>query len=82
MTNEKYRSVEHRVLAKKVGPRISMACLLAPSRKNYNKIYGPIRELLSDSNPPLYRDITIPEFYEIYLSKRLYGDVALSHFKL
>ncbi|KAE9460680.1 hypothetical protein C3L33_07420, partial [Rhododendron williamsianum] len=82
VTNEKYRSVEHRVLAKKVGPRISMACLLAPSRKNYNKIYGPIKELLSDSNPPLYRDITIPEFYEIYLSKRLYGDVALSHFKL
>ncbi|KAG5514554.1 hypothetical protein RHGRI_035830 [Rhododendron griersonianum] len=82
VTNEKYRSVEHRVLAKKVGPRISMACLLAPSRKNYNKIYGPIKEILSDSNPQLYRDITIPEFYEIYLSKRLYGDVALSHFKL
>ncbi|KAH7837699.1 hypothetical protein Vadar_016875 [Vaccinium darrowii] len=82
VTNEKYRSVEHRVLAKKVGPRISMACLLAPSKKNYNKIYGPIKELLSDSNPPLYRDITIPEFYEIYLNKRLYGNVALSNFKL
>ncbi|WJX93065.1 hypothetical protein P8452_74634 [Trifolium repens] len=43
ITNDKFLSVKHRVLAQKIGPRVSVACFfrqhLAPENL---KLYGPI----------------------------------------
>ena len=69
--------MEHRVLAGRIGPRISAACFLNPSPA---RKLGPIKEFLSDSNQPIYRETNISEYAAHYISKE--GNSALSHFKL
>ncbi|XP_004289923.1 PREDICTED: 1-aminocyclopropane-1-carboxylate oxidase homolog 1-like [Fragaria vesca subsp. vesca] len=81
ITNDKFKSVEHRVLARRVGPRISAACFLYPSATHRFKPYGPIKELLS-GDLPIYRETHLGEYLGYYKSKGLDGNSAISHFKL
>jgi isopenicillin N synthase-like dioxygenase len=75
ITNDKFKSVEHRVLANGIGPRISVACFFNAGLRAQEKLYGPIKELLSEDNPPKY--------YVAYFSERgLDGISALPHYKL
>ncbi|XP_061990049.1 1-aminocyclopropane-1-carboxylate oxidase homolog 1-like [Rosa rugosa] len=84
ISNDKFISVNHRVLAKNVGPRISVACFfrqhLPP--ENSSRLYRPIKELVSDKNPPLYRETTIKDFVAHYYTKGLNGVSALEYLKL
>eukprot|EP00262_Sarcandra_glabra_P009085 TRINITY_DN2307_c0_g1_i5.p1 TRINITY_DN2307_c0_g1~~TRINITY_DN2307_c0_g1_i5.p1 ORF type:complete len:370 (-),score=41.84 TRINITY_DN2307_c0_g1_i5:264-1373(-) len=79
ISNDKFKSVEHRVLANLVSPRVSVACFFASYLPPSLKLYGPIKELLSDDNPPLYKEITMTEFIE-----QSYSDEPsfLTYFKL
>ncbi|CAI9089175.1 OLC1v1023686C1 [Oldenlandia corymbosa var. corymbosa] len=79
ISNDKYKSAEHRVLANRVGPRISVASFFNGPRA---KLYGPIKELLSEKNPPIYRETTEKEYYDYYCAKGLDGTSALPHLKL
>ncbi|KAK4261827.1 hypothetical protein QN277_004773 [Acacia crassicarpa] len=85
ITNDRFISVFHRVLASQRGPRISIASFFI----NYDdmiegssKVYGPIEELLSEENKPLYKDTTIKDLLSHYLSKGLDGDSFLKPFRL
>ncbi|KAL3506077.1 hypothetical protein ACH5RR_031459 [Cinchona calisaya] len=84
VTNDKFRSVRHRVLANKIGPRISVASFVRPQYgEGYlSRLYGPIEELLSEENPPVYRETTIEDYTKCFLMKAMDGNAALSHFKL
>ncbi|GKV19008.1 hypothetical protein SLEP1_g29308 [Rubroshorea leprosula] len=83
ITNDRFISVHHRVLAKAVGPRISMACFFRTQLPTESTaVYGPIKELSSEENPPIYRETTIKDFVSHYYSKGLNGVSALAHFKL
>ncbi|PSS09439.1 1-aminocyclopropane-1-carboxylate oxidase [Actinidia chinensis var. chinensis] len=81
-TNDKFKSVEHRVLAQPIGPRLSVACFFLPNSKRIAKPFGPIKELLSENEPPIYREFLCHEYIVFY--KTNYGLVksALPHYKL
>ncbi|KAI6673871.1 hypothetical protein NL676_001777 [Syzygium grande] len=82
VTNNKFKSVEHRVLAGRVGPRVSVACFLSPGGMQKTKPFGPIKELLSEDNPPIYKETSLMEYVTYNKSHHPGGSSALSHFRI
>uniref|UniRef100_A0A175YPJ1 Non-haem dioxygenase N-terminal domain-containing protein n=1 Tax=Daucus carota subsp. sativus TaxID=79200 RepID=A0A175YPJ1_DAUCS len=75
-------SVEHRVVSNVIGPRVSAACFFSTSVVPSTKLYAPIKELVSEDNPPKYRETTVQEFSSYAFSKGLGGESRLLHFRL
>ncbi|KAF5941849.1 hypothetical protein HYC85_019491 [Camellia sinensis] len=82
ISNDRFKSVEHRAMANHVGPRVSVACFFTPHLYPSTRMYGPVKDLFSEDNPPLYRETTVRDFISYYDSKGLDGNSALTHFKL
>ncbi|KAE8717651.1 1-aminocyclopropane-1-carboxylate oxidase-like protein 11 [Hibiscus syriacus] len=82
ISNDVFKSVEHRVVSRSVGPRASVACFLGTVHQPNTRTYGPIKQLLSEKSPPKYREVTIREYVSYFNSKGLDGKSALPHFKL
>ncbi|KAI4304000.1 hypothetical protein MLD38_039572 [Melastoma candidum] len=82
ITNDRFKSVEHRVRANWAGPRISVACFFSTSFQPSDKVFGPIPELLSADNPPIYKSTTINKYLTYFAEHGLDGNSPLQHFKL
>nr|XP_023881483.1 1-aminocyclopropane-1-carboxylate oxidase homolog 1-like [Quercus suber]XP_023904768.1 1-aminocyclopropane-1-carboxylate oxidase homolog 1-like [Quercus suber]POE74185.1 1-aminocyclopropane-1-carboxylate oxidase like 1 [Quercus suber] len=82
ITNDRFKSVEHRVLANQVGPRVSVACFFCTGLQPSPKLYGPVKELLSEDNPPKYRETTVRDYCNYFNEKGFDGTSALPHFRL
>ncbi|KAH7857297.1 hypothetical protein Vadar_011021 [Vaccinium darrowii] len=82
VSNDKLKSVEHRVLANRVGPRVSVASFFRTGQTAASRVFGPIKELLSEENPPKYRETTTAEYSSYLLAKGLDGTSALLNFRL
>ncbi|MED6180904.1 hypothetical protein PIB30_014462 [Stylosanthes scabra] len=84
ITNDKFISAKHRVLAQKLGPRVSVACFLRQHIEDESpRTYGPIKELLTDENPAIYREINVTDLAKLIYTTKLDDDVSgLKHFRL
>ncbi|KAK1379853.1 1-aminocyclopropane-1-carboxylate oxidase-like [Heracleum sosnowskyi] len=82
ITNDRFKSVEHRVVANHIGPRVSVACFFSSALMPSTNLYGPIKELVSEHNPPKYRETTVQDFASYSFSKGLDGKSPLLHFRL
>ncbi|KAJ4960008.1 hypothetical protein NE237_019918 [Protea cynaroides] len=80
LSNDEYRSVEHRVLANPHRePRISIAIFLNPSRMN--EFYGPLPELTSPDKSALFRQFTLTEYMEKFISKDMDDNSVINFFR-
>ncbi|KAE8723788.1 1-aminocyclopropane-1-carboxylate oxidase-like protein 11 [Hibiscus syriacus] len=82
ISNDSHVSVEHRVLANSVGPRVSVASFFITGFHPNPRLYGPIKELLTEDNPPKYRETTVMEYMTHFQNKGLDGNSALLHFRI
>ncbi|KAK9074559.1 hypothetical protein SSX86_007157 [Deinandra increscens subsp. villosa] len=70
MSNDEYKSAEHRVLANPVeGARVSSVVFFSPG--NQDKLYGPFPELISTVKPAVYREFVYEEYIKRFLGKEL-----------
>ncbi|KAL5209766.1 hypothetical protein ABZP36_005389 [Zizania latifolia] len=87
VSNDRLKSVEHRVVASGVGSRVSVACLFRPQYAS-TRAYGPLVTASGSDDDdtrtrlPAYRSTTTAEFMAYYNSKGLDGRSALDHFRL
>ncbi|KAL5702033.1 hypothetical protein ACHQM5_027302 [Ranunculus cassubicifolius] len=84
ISNDKFKSVEHRVLANYVGPRprVSVACFLNPRFDVDAQLYGPIKDLLSKGESPVHKEFTSKEYMDNFYNQGLDGNLGLDTFKL
>ena len=82
ITNDKLKSIEHRVVANRVGPRISAAMFFKGKSPSSNyKVYRPVEELISAENPRAYKDFTLGEFFNRFISQSV-GESRFDHFRV
>lgn len=83
MSNDKYTSVEHRVVMNTLEePRVSIGIFFSPGKRGDSVFYGPLPELVSSENPPKYRNFTMSEFYGTFFSRDLASKALLDNFKM
>ncbi|XVF21616.1 hypothetical protein REPUB_Repub12eG0105500 [Reevesia pubescens] len=82
ITNDKFKSVQHRARVVRSNSRVSIASLFFPATANLGKPYEPIRELLSVKDPPIYRETSLQEYVAYHTSKGPTSSSSLPHFKV
>ncbi|KAA8516748.1 hypothetical protein F0562_017054 [Nyssa sinensis] len=83
ISNDEYKSVEHRVLANSSKePRISTVEFFHADNRNGSACYGPLLELLSPEKPAIYRNFTMKEFLEIFYTKGVHSKSLVKELKL
>ncbi|VAI44777.1 unnamed protein product [Triticum turgidum subsp. durum] len=83
LSNDRFRSVEHRVLSKSVGPRVSVACFFRPhGAAAAARVCAPILVGDGAASPPRYRSVTVEELIVHYRDKALDGTSMLDHYRI
>ncbi|MBA0740655.1 hypothetical protein Gogos_013847 [Gossypium gossypioides] len=82
LSNDKFKSVKHRAIASHVGPRISVPCFFSGHASLLDKPFGPIKDLLSEANPPRYKEFLLKEYLAKFFSSSLDGNkLPLDYYK-
>ncbi|KAK8310145.1 hypothetical protein V6Z12_D02G167700 [Gossypium hirsutum] len=81
MSNDEYKSVEHRVLANpSEEARVSIAVFFNPSARE--ALYGPFAELTSPEKPAHYRQFIYNDYMRRFFTKELDGKTLTNFYKL
>ncbi|KAL1299761.1 hypothetical protein HN51_044318 [Arachis hypogaea] len=82
LTNDRFKSVQHRVLANRNDSRVSIASFFGyNSLAPLTKLVSPIKELLSEDNPPKFKETTVAEYAAYFKAKGL-GNNPLQDFRI
>jgi len=81
ITNDKFKSVHHRVPANLVGPRVSIASFFGTLHHPTTRTFGPIKELLSEKDSAKYKETSPQKFMDNYITKCNKGTSPRLHFK-
>lgn len=76
VSNDKFKSADHRVLANHNGPRVSVASFFIGDVVT-PKMYGPIK----DGSPPAYKDFLVNEYLDKFFTRPI-DKSGLDYFKL
>ncbi|XP_051194238.1 1-aminocyclopropane-1-carboxylate oxidase homolog 1 [Lolium perenne] len=78
VSNDRFKSVEHRVVASGVGPRVSVACFLRTDTST--KVLTPM--VTGDHGEARYKSTTVAELVKHYRAKGLDGTSSLQHLRV
>ncbi|KAJ0017226.1 hypothetical protein Pint_10117 [Pistacia integerrima] len=70
VTNGTCPSIEHRATVNSMKERLSIATFYSP---NANRDMGPAPSLITPENPPLFKRISVADYYKGFLSHELQG---------
>ncbi|GMI72038.1 hypothetical protein like AT1G06620 [Hibiscus trionum] len=82
LSNDKFKSVKHRVTANHVGPRISVPCFFSGDSSQLDEAFGPIKELISEANLPRYKEFLLKEYLAKAVSSPLDDKPPIDYYKL
>ncbi|KAG2394523.1 Feruloyl CoA ortho-hydroxylase [Vigna angularis] len=66
MSNERYKSIEHRVVANKRKTRISIPAFVNPAP---DAVIGPLSEVLETGDKPKYKQLLYSDYFKYFFSK-------------
>ncbi|KAL2463657.1 1-aminocyclopropane-1-carboxylate oxidase-like protein 1-like [Forsythia ovata] len=82
VSNGKFRSNKHRVVANRLGPRISVARFFSGPIDMDKVFYGPIEELISEENPPIYKEVLLSDYLMKFIAAGLDENFLVNYFKV
>ncbi|KAL6607980.1 hypothetical protein ACP70R_041043 [Stipagrostis hirtigluma subsp. patula] len=82
VSNDEYKSVEHRVVIKSTqDARVSIALFFKPAKRGESDLFGPLPELVTAERPARYRSLTLPELMS-YRTELGHAMTSVDRFKL
>ncbi|KAK8507252.1 hypothetical protein V6N12_008594 [Hibiscus sabdariffa] len=82
LSNDTFKSVKHRAIANRVGTRITVPCFFSGHATLLEKPFGPIKELISEANPPRYEEFLLKDYVAKFLSSSLDNKPPIDYYKL
>ncbi|KAE8691653.1 Feruloyl CoA ortho-hydroxylase 2 [Hibiscus syriacus] len=70
MSNDSYKSIEHRVVANGSKDRVSVPIFMNPRP---DAVFGPLSEVLESGEQPLYKEVFFSDYFRHHLSKKHEG---------
>ncbi|KAK8557322.1 hypothetical protein V6N13_013596 [Hibiscus sabdariffa] len=82
LSNDTFKSVKHRAITNRVGTRITVPCFFSGHATLLEKPFGPIKELISEANPPRYKEFLLKDYVAKFLSSSLDNKPPIDYYKL
>ncbi|WJX71316.1 hypothetical protein P8452_55322 [Trifolium repens] len=79
MSNGRYKSIEHRVVANRNKTRISMPIFVNPAP---DSVIGPLPEILENGDEPQYKQIVFSDYFKYFFSKPHDGKKTIEFAKI
>ncbi|GMJ07044.1 hypothetical protein like AT3G13610 [Hibiscus trionum] len=74
VSNDRYKSVEHRAVANGSKDRVSVPIFVTP---RMDAVFGPLPEVLENGEQPLYKEVVFSDYFKYFFSKKHDGKQTL-----